>query len=280
MNESISLLYSGNDYAFDGVVTSLLSITKHCQRPLDVYIFTMDLSDKDPKWKPLDARHVVVFDEILHRANPASRAILLDLTKDYLAELDGNINEQNMYTPFAMLRLLADKAPLPGKVLYLDTDTIAMKDITELWEQDVTDYHFGAVLDHYGKVFISPKYVNSGVMLMNLAVMKQECVLEQCRELIRTKKMLFHDQSSLNKVSRGHIKYLPHKYNDQKILHKDTVIRHFAKTIAWVPYFHTRNIKPWDEQMLHKYRIHYVDDILATYLEIKKNFLDKNPIKN
>ena len=32
--------------------------------------------------------------------------------------------------------------------------------------------------------------------------------------------------------------------------------------------------------MLHKYRIHYVDDILAEYLEIKKNFVDKNPIKN
>lgn len=280
MNEKINLLYCGNDYAFDGIVTSLLSVTKHCQRPLDVYVFTMDLSSKNPQWKPLNQNHVAVFDEILHHANKNSRTILVDMTQSYLAELDGNVNEATSYTPFALLRLLADKAQLPDKVLYLDTDTIAMKDITELWEQDITNYHFGAVLDHYGKVFISPKYVNSGVLLMNLAAMQCDRVLVRCRELIRTKKMLFHDQSSLNKVSRGHIKYLPNKYNDQKILHKTTVIRHFAKTIVWVPYFHTRNIKPWNEQMLHKYRIHYVDDILADYLEIKKNFVDKNPIKN
>lgn len=280
MNASINLLYGGNDYAFDGVVTSLLSVTKYCHRPLNVYVFTMDLSNKNPQWKPLNASHVAVFDEILHQANPQSRTILVDMTQAYLAELDGNANEATSYTPFTLLRLLADKAQLPDKVLYLDTDIIAMRDISELWEQDVTGYHFGAVLDHYGKVFISPKYINAGVLLLNMPALQQDHAWEQYRALIRTKKMKFSDQSALNEVSKGHIKYLAGKYNHQKRLRKDTVLRHFAKTIIWLPYFHTRNIKPWNETMLHKYRIHYIDDILSAYMTIKKNFVDKNQIKN
>ena len=279
MNEKINLLYGGNDYAFDGIVTSLLSVTKHCQRALDVYIFTMDLSHKNPQWQPLQAQHVAVFDAILHKANPASRTILVDMTQAYLAELDGNINEATQYTPFTLLRLLADKTTMPDKVLYLDTDIIAMQDITELWEQDVTNCYFAAVLDHYGKVFINHKYINAGMLLLNLKAMQADQVLEQCRALIRTKKMKFSDQSALNIAARGLIKYLPRKYNDQKRLHADTVIRHFAKTIIWLPYFHTRNIKPWNELMLHKYHVHYVDDILTEYLQIKKNFVDKKVIK-
>ena len=279
-NDKITLLYAGNDYAFDGITTSILSITKHCTMPLDVYIFTMDLSNKNPKWQPLNTKHTAVLDKILRRTNPDSKTILIDMTKPYQELLDGNINEQNEYTPFALLRLLADKAPLPDKVLYLDTDTIAMQDICELWAEDVTGFHFGAVLDHYGKVFINSKYINSGVMLMNLKEMNQNNVLEQCRQLILTKKMKFHDQTALNKICFGHIKYLPRKYNDQKRLHPDTVIRHFAKTIIWLPYIHTRNIKPWDEYMLHKYNVHFIDDILNEYLRIKNDFIKDNNIQN
>ena len=99
MNKEISLLYAGNDYAFDGIVTSLLSVTKHCATPLNVYIFTMDLSDKNPKWKPLNQKHVAVFNQILTQINPASKTILIDMTKPYLELLGGNINEQNSYTP-------------------------------------------------------------------------------------------------------------------------------------------------------------------------------------
>lgn len=276
----ISLLYSGNDYAFDGIVTSLLSITKYCNQRLDVYVFTMDLSNKNPVWKPLEEKHVQIFNQILHQVNQDSRVILIDMTNSYLELLDGNINEQNAYTPFALLRLLADKVVLPEKILYLDTDTIAMDNIMELWEQDIDGFYLGAVVDHYGKVFINSGYINSGVMLINLKLMNSNDVLSQCRNLILTKKMKFHDQTSINEICRGKIKYLPRKFNDQKRLHNDTVIRHFAKTIIWFPYIHTRNIKPWNQYMLHKYKIHFIDDILNKYLLIKNKFVDENKIKN
>lgn len=274
-NETINLLFTGNDYAFDGIVTSLLSIIKHTKERLNVYVLTMDLSNKNPKWKPLNSKHLNVFKSIVKQSNKDSDVCLLDVTKFYLELMDSNVNEKNLYTPFAMIRLLADKVDMPNKVLYFDTDIIAFNDIKELWDIDINDYYYGAALDHYGKVFINRKYFNSGVMLLNMQKIKEENVFEKCRQLIQTKKMKFPDQSALNIVGKGKTKYLPSKYNSQKWLKKDTVIRHFAKTIIWLPYFHTRNVKPWDKETMHKYNIHYCDDILDEYLKIKKNF-EKN----
>ena len=44
----IPLLYAGNRAVFDGIVISLLSATRYCLYPLDVYLLTMDLRDRDP----------------------------------------------------------------------------------------------------------------------------------------------------------------------------------------------------------------------------------------
>lgn len=270
-NEKINLLFAGNDYAFDGIVTSLLSITKYTVEPLNVFVLTMDLSSKNPKWKPLNEKHLQVFNDIVKIINSESSVSLLDVTKFYLKFLNENVNELNQYTPFAMIRLLADKVDLPDKILYFDTDIIAFKDISSLWKIDIENFYYAAALDHYGRVFINPKYFNSGVMLLNMKRIKEDNVFEKCRQLIQTKKMKFPDQSALNIVGKGKTKILSSIYNSQKRLNKNTVIRHFTKTIIWVPYFHTRNIKPWDKQKLHKYNIHYVDDILEEYLKIKQN---------
>lgn len=277
-NEKINLLFTGNDYAFDGIVTSLLSITKHTASALDVFVLTMDLSSKNDKWKPLNEKHLKIFNDIVKNVNAQSNVSLLDVTKFYLKLLDSNVNELNLYTPFAMIRLLADKVDLPNKILYFDTDIIAFKPIDDLWNINIDDFYYAAALDHYGKVFINRKYFNSGVMLLNMKKIKEENVFEKCRKLLQTKKMKFPDQSALNIVGKGKTLYLPSKFNSQKWLKKDTVIRHFAKTIIWLPYFHTRNVKPWDKETMHKYKIHYCDDILEKYLKIKKQFEEENEI--
>ena len=132
-----------------------------------------------------------------------------------------------------------------------------------------TDIHL--TKDNYWVVHHDPDFLSNGQKYV-IAEMNKDDVLGKCRHLLHVKKMKFHDQTALNKVSFGRIKYLPRKFNDQKKLHKDTVIRHFAKTIIWVPYFHTRNIKPWNIHMMRKYNIHYIDDILDEYMKIKANF--------
>ena len=269
----INLLFTGNDKIFDGLSTGLISITKHCKEPLNVTVLTMDLSEMNPNYLSLDAEKVKKLENYIQKVNPASKITLVDTT-DIFKELNsGSVNIENSYSPYAFLRLLADKVDeVPEKVLYLDIDTVANGDIAELYNYDVTNYDYGAVKDYYGRIFISPKYVNSGVMLLNMKNIRETDLFGKCRHLVNTKKMGFPDQTALNKLTKRKL-FLPKKFNSQRRDHDNDVIRHFCKSIRWFPWFHTINIKQWQEELLHKkLKCYKFDDILAEYKAFKQNY--------
>ena len=140
------------------------------------------------------------------------------------------------------MRLFADLVPdMPDKVLYLDVDLLFNRDIRLLYDIDVEGYEYAAARDHYGKYLLHPNYINAGVLLFNLKEMKQTGLLQKARELIKTKKLVFADQSAIYR-STTRKKMLPQKFNDQKFLHKHTVVRHFSKRLFYLPYPHTDNI--------------------------------------
>jgi hypothetical protein len=97
-------------------------------------------------------------------------------------------------------------------------------------------------------------------------------LFEKARELIRKKKLLFADQDAVYQ-STTKKKLLPQKYNDQKFLHENTVIRHFSKRLFYLPYPHTDNIKQWDVSRIHRvFGYSAFDDILFEYVYLKKKF--------
>ena len=83
---------------------------------------------------------------------------------------------------------------------------------------------------------------------------------------------MFADQDAIYQ-STTKKKMLPQKFNDQKYLHKHTVVRHFSKRLFWLPYPHTDNIKQWDVTQVHKkFKYYQFDDVLYDYLYYKKLF--------
>ena len=151
--------------------------------------------------------------------------------------------------------------------MYLDADIVCYGDLNELYNRDIADYEFAASLDYFGKWFIDYKYINSGVLLMNLKKLRENDSLRKCREMCVEKKMLLPDQTALNKCCEQKL-YLPRKYNEQKERKEDTVVRHFSKTIKFIPYFKTINIKPWEIEKIHDvYKIHDFDDVIEKYLK-------------
>ena len=54
----INLLFCGNDKVYDGLLISLLSITKHTKDALNVNILTVDLQDIDEKYKKIIRKKV------------------------------------------------------------------------------------------------------------------------------------------------------------------------------------------------------------------------------
>ena len=100
-------------------------------------------------------------------------------------------------------------------------------------------------------------------------------LFSRARNLIKTKKMAFPDQDALNKLVENK-KFISTKYNEQRMLHKKTVIHHFCKSIRWFPFFHTINIKPWNVDDVRKvYKLHCYDDVLDEYKKRISNLKKK-----
>ena len=138
-----------------------------------------------------------------------------------------------------------------------------------MFEIDVENYELGIVKDRYGKFFIHPNYFNSGMLLMNLKLLKANKTLEKVRDFCSTKKLAFPDQTALNKICK-HKVYLNRKFNEQGQLKNNTILHHFSKRIKWFPFFKTLNIKPWEiKKVQNIYKCHAYDDIYKEYLKLK-----------
>ena len=260
----INILYTGNDYVFKGIMLSVLSIIKHTDRPLNIYILTMSIDN----FKPINNDMVLKLNEVLKNKNKDSNAYLLDVTDIFNKEMNDSKNLNNFYTPYCLLRLFSDLLDLPNKILYLDTDTMINKDISTLYDIDVSNYEFAGVVDRLGRFFIDKNYINSGVLLLNLEMIRKTNLFKNTRELVKTKKMAFPDQSALNRLKKYYLK-IPSIYNSQRYLKKDTVVKHFCKSIRWLPIYHTINVKQWEVKSVHKrLKIHAYDDIYKKYEEI------------
>lgn len=272
----INVLFSGNEGVFDGVLTCMLSILKRTEtkEPFKFFVFTMELTRLNPEYKAISDEMIDLLDRTAKEYNPQNQVIKKDVTDIYEREFANCPNEQCYCSPYTLLRLFADLVEeIPEKLLYLDVDVMFQHDIRLLYDIDVSDVEYAAANDHYGKYLINPRYINAGVLLFNMAKMRQTGLLEKARELIKRKKLTFADQSAIIR-STTKKKLIAQKFNDQKFLHKHTVIRHFSKRLFYFPYPHTDNIKQWHIEKMHKvFGYHQFDDILDEYLERKRELL-------
>lgn len=276
----INILYSGNEKVFDGVLTCTLSILKRTttKEPFRFYVYTMDVSHLKPAYTPIPDKYIEYLDKVVKKYNEQNQFIKVDVTDIYNREFANSPNEQCYCSPYTLLRLFADIVPnMPEKLLYLDIDIMFNRDITLLYNIDVTNYEYAAARDHYGKFSIHPNYINAGMLLFNLKKCKETKLFEKARHLIKTKKLVFADQSAIYRSTTKKL-MLPQRFNDQKFLHKHTVVRHFSKRMFWLPYPHTENIKQWHIAKVHKkFGYTQFEDIYEEYIYLKNDF--KNNFK-
>ncbi len=271
----IHILFCGNEGVFDGMLTCALSLMKRTRgrEPFTFYVFTMDVSHLKESYVPVNERQMNFFSGLIRSYNEENRAVLVDVTDLYAEEFGGCVNEGAYCSPYTLIRLLADRVEgMPDKLLYLDVDVLFQHDVHLLWDIDVEGVEYAAARDHYGKYLIHPNYVNAGVLLFNMKEMRRTGILGRARELLRQRKLVFADQSALIRATTKR-KMLPQRFNDQKFLHKHTVVRHFSKRLFWLPYPHTANIKQWQVQEVHRiFGYRQFDDILEEYQALIRQF--------
>lgn len=272
-----SILFCGNDKVFDGILTAMLSILMRSKskEPFTFFIFTMDVSHLDPRFTPLSDSQAAFLDETAKSYNPENKVIKTDVTKVYMENFSGCPNESCYCSPYTLIRLFADLfSEIPDKILYLDADILFNRDIDLLWSIDTSDFEYAAARDHYGKIllFFRRNFINAGVILFNMKKCRETKIFEKARKLLKTKKLLFADESALIESTSAQ-KIISQRFNDQKFLYKNTVIRHFSKRLFYLPYPHTANIKQWNIAKVHKiFGYENFDDIFYEYIYLKKKF--------
>lgn len=271
----MNILFSGNDNVFDGILTCMLSVFKRTEskEPFTIYILTMDVSRIKPEYIAIKGEKIAFLEEVAKGYNPDNRVIKIDVTDIYEREFANSPNEQCYCSPYTLLRLFIDLIPeIPEKILYLDVDILFHRDIKLLYDTKLDGYEYAASRDHYGKYLVHPNYINAGVLLFNMKEARQTGLFEKARKLIKTKKLPFADQSAIYR-STIKKKMLPQRFNDQKFLHKHTVVRHFSKRLFYLPYPHTDNIKQWNVTKVHTV-FHYdqFDDVLYEYIYLRERY--------
>lgn len=163
------------------------------------------------------------------------------------------------------------------RIIYLDPDLIVNKSLRELYEMDMKDYYFaaashtGPVLRKFNEVRLDMEeespYINSGVMLMNLQLLRKEQCYEDVFEFIEKKKLLLilPDQDIISSLYGSKIYALdPFRYNMTEILYQRHTPFEKNLNLDWVRehsviiHYCGRN-KPWKDTYIGKLNIFYTE---------------------
>ncbi len=117
-------------------------------------------------------------------------------------------------------RLFLPKATKENKVLYLDSDIVALQDISSLYSTNISNYYIAAIEDKCSAMMrnripqIKPGeiFFNGGVQLMNLKKMREDNIAKKFIDKQRSS-TFYTDQDTVNDICYGKIYSLPLKYN-------------------------------------------------------------------
>lgn len=241
-------------------ITSLIS-NKHPDTCYDVFIITADIPESVlRKFHDLQGRHVDIH-----------------IVKTSLKPFDG-LKRGEYVTHAAYLKFyLPDLLPDCDKILYIDSDVMIQKDLRDVFETDIEDYYAGVVEDVplIHNALCIAHYFNSGVLLLNLRLMREHDASTALFNICRSaKNLVYIDQDPLNIFFKRKVRLLPVIYNFEynvffheknkftldtinhcfgthygslEDIKKDAVIIHFAAHYKPWLYFDTACVREWDE---------------------------------
>lgn len=233
-------------------ITSLL-VSANNKCAYRIYcIISADLSEKDLQPVRL----------IVSNFSKNSRLIFLYKNSNYdNAYIPANKGEWSKAVYYRLM--LPDLLPDIDKIIYLDSDTIILKDLTELDNMELNDNLLLGCLDflnndilwkqrfnNYWLALDKNKCFNTGMLVMNLKKIREEKLSQKWIELAK-KEIRCVDQDVLNSTCLGKIGLLDTVYNravvDKTKIKSIITEEEFNKTVI----MHYVYPKPWFEKSLY-----------------------------
>lgn len=149
-----------------------------------------------------------------------------------------NSYKRNRFSEVTFYRLLSPIFIPLEKIIYLDSDILVFKDLDEMYNLSFNNNYVLGILDYlsYGTDYLglnSEKYINAGVLLINLEKIRSDKKYIEMLYMYKTfKKLNNNDQTIINYVLYPNIGKLPPKFG----------IFNF-NTIFDIKYLYLRNVR-------------------------------------
>ena len=181
----------------------------------------------------------------------------------YIDKIKGKLYTRDYYQKSTYFRLfIPDLYPQYNKALYLDSDTLILDDIANLYNIDIGNNLLGAIPDkavqtvpefqEYVEKVVGvasyKKYFNAGILVMNLDELRKFKFQEKFLYLLDTiKYSVAQDQDYLNRLCKGRVKIINESWNVMPIDH----LKVNLENIKLIHY--NLNYKPWHfDNILYK----------------------------
>jgi len=214
--EVIPVFYAIDDNYIPFLHVSLLSLKDNSSEDKDYKIFVLHSGVKKEHEKHIlelsESRFSIEFVDVADKINA----------------LSGNLELRDYYTFTTYYRIfIAGMFPEYDKAVYLDSDTIVLTDVADLFDTDLKDSLIAGIPD--GAVSVIPpfmeytkkvlgidgnRYFNAGIIVMNLKKFREEDFYAGFNDLLSKYKFrVAQDQDYLNVLCKDRVVYLPEEWN-------------------------------------------------------------------
>ena len=208
MNEVIIAYITDDNYVMPTIVSITSAIMNKNENSIyKIYIIGVSVNNGNKK---------ILNEFIAKNINDRIHIEILHFNQHYNFVLEYSYLTSAAIFKFDIANILSDC----DKILYIDCDTIILKDLTELFNIDINEYYAAVVKDYYvmeilkynEKICIK-NYFNSGVMLLNTKVLRENNVREILLDYRNKNYDMFMEQDTLNCIFNGKTKFIHPKYN-------------------------------------------------------------------
>lgn len=291
----MNIVYSCDDnYAqHTGVsIISLLENNKHFDE-INIYIVDNDIKNENK----------IKLNDI---ANRYKRKISYIDFKKYKEKLKLNMEWDISISSYARLFLTSMLPKSIERVLYFDCDSVIIKSLDELWNENIDNYYIAAVEDTVSNsikksvgIDKTERYINAGMLLMNLKKMRENNIEKKFLEFIDkyNGNVIHHDQGVINGVLYKNIKIISPKFNLMTIYYtmsRDEIIEYYGisgefysqheideaiNNVVYIHYTPGFTTRPWVKGCKHPKKYIYLKYLYKTPWSGIKLAKDKSKIK-
>lgn len=160
----------------------------------------------------MDRVYFLIEDDTFPRSLPDNFIVINMSGQKYFDPHGKNYN--NAWTYMCLLRAAFTKImPTEHKVLSLDVDVIVNKNISELWDIDLSKYYLAGVPETEKTQKNKTPYVNFGIIMMNLDRIRETHIDDTIIDSLNRSRWGCPEQDAFNHFCSGEIYPLPNMYN-------------------------------------------------------------------